>query len=291
MNQAWKRVALAGLIVLLARTPALAEVSTDGSGPFVDTLILGTITEDSDPVGIWLQYRPVSSNQVLNADGDARGDGRPDIVWKQDSSPVAVWAYNVGGDFDIAFSEWDGAQWTATAFLTSSTDDERDPRLFVEPDGTTHVVWWTAGSSDEVYLATRQAGEPNWDMPVLVTAGSESGRRPSVATFDGELVVVYERDSLSPEMAQDIVVATRQLGGAFAFATIGTTARTEPLDVLVHSEPGHLWADWKHEAGEFGYAERQSGGGWDGLGPEPWVDPSWVGVEETRKAIRNQVLE
>ncbi len=291
MNHRWKRTTLMGLIVLLARTPALAEVSTDGSGPFVNTLILGVITDDSDPVGIWLQYRPVPPNQVLNADGHARGDGRPDIVWRENSWPVVVWAYNAGGDFDVAFSEWDGAQWTATAFLTSGTDDERDPGLFVEPDGTTHVVWWTAGPSEEAWLATRQAGSPTWDPPVLVTAGPENGRRPSVTIFGGELVVAYERDSLSSGMAQDITVATPQPGGAFTFETIGATARTEPLDVRVHAESGHLWVDWKHEAGEFGCAERQSGGGWAGLGPEPWVDPSWVGVEETRKAIRGGILE
>ena len=43
-----------------------------------------------------------------------------------------------------------------------------------------------------------------------MTAGSETGRRPSVTIFDGKLSVDYEWDSTSPGMAQDIVVATLQ---------------------------------------------------------------------------------
>jgi hypothetical protein len=219
------------------------------------------------------------------------GDGRPDIVWKENGWPAVTWNYNAGSDFDIAFSEWDGTQWTATAFLTASTGDERDPRLFVEPDGTTRVVWWTAGASEEVYLSTRQAGSSTWDLPVVVTTGGENGRRPAVSVFEGMVFVAYERDSISPGMAQDIVVAALQAGGGFVFEVIGATARTERFDVMLHAEQGHLWADWKHEAGEFGCAEHQSSAGWTANTPEPWTDPSWIGVEQTRKAIRSRILE
>lgn len=268
-----------------------AEVSVDPSGTSVNTLILASVVDDPNPIGVWLQYRPVAPSQVLNADGHARGDGRPDIVWKDNAWPVVTWAYNAGGDFDIAVSEWDGTQWTATTLLTSSTVDERDPRVFVEPDGTIHVLWWTAGASDEIYVATRQSGSSTWNQPVLVTTGTETGRRPTVAVFDGILLVAYERSSMSPGMAQDIVVATLQPGGGFTFEVIGATARTEALDVMLHAEQDHVWADWKHEVGEFGCAEHQSGTGWGGNAPEPWADPSWIGIEETRKAIRGQILK
>jgi hypothetical protein len=87
------------------------------------------------------------------------------------------------------------------------------------------------------------------------------------------------------------VVATRQSGGGFVSVAIGATARADALDVMLHAEQGHLWADWKHEAGEFGSAEHQPGTGWTGNAPVPWLNPSWVGVEETRRAIRSQILE
>ncbi len=266
---------------------ASAEISVDPTG----TIILGTIIEGPDPVGIWIQYRPVGANQVLNPSGDARGDGRPDIVFKtvvDDGDPVGTWAYNAGTDHDIAFSEWDGTAWTAIEFLTSSTSDEVDPRVFVDIDGTVHVAWWVAGT-EKVYVATRPAGTTMWDPPVLVTGGSETGRRPSVSVFAGELKVTYERTSSVGGMAQDVVVATKQGNGSFVLELVGSTVRTDPLDIMAHVADGHLWLDWKHEASEFGCAE-YVGSSWTAIVPEPWPDPSWVGVEEVRKMIRKEVL-
>jgi hypothetical protein len=261
-----------------------AEVAVGPSG----TVVLGIITEDPNPIGVWLQYRPVPSEQVLNADGHLRGDGPPDLAWKADSRPAAVWAYNAGSDFDIAFAEWDGAAWTATEFLTTSTQDERNPRLFIESDGTMHVVWWTQG--EEVYLSTRGAGSSVWDGPVPVTTGGETGRRPAVAVSGGELFVAYECPSAAAGMLQDVRAAMRQPNGTFNFETVGSTLRTGPLDVVLHAEQGHVWADWKHEVDEFGFAERVAGDGWSDGAAQPWTDPSWVGVEGTRRVIRSLVL-
>jgi hypothetical protein len=233
----------------------------------------------------------LAPNQVLNPDGDARGDGRPDIVWRDSSWPLVAWAYDTGSHFDIAFAEWDGAQWTDTAFVTATPEDEGDPCLFVGIDGTVHVVWWTAGTSERVYLATREAGSSTWVQPVLVTAGSEPGRRPSVTVFSGEVYVAYERDWSSPGMAQDVLVATLQAGRGFVTKVIAETTRAAALDIVLHAEQGHLWADWKHEVGEFGCAEHQPGSGWTGNAPQPWFDPSWIGVEEARRAVRSQIVE
>ncbi len=127
-----------------------AEVAVDYCDQFARVIIMGSVVDEIDPIGqvVWQPIRPISATRVLNAAGYARGDGRPDIKVKSISEnldPVGVWAYNAGVDHDIAFSEWNGTSWTPTTFLTSSTDDELDPRLAVEGDGTVHVVWWTAG--------------------------------------------------------------------------------------------------------------------------------------------------
>lgn len=277
---------------LLCTQLARAEVSVDPIGFSVSTIVMGTIVDDADPISVWSQYRLLPAGQVLNADGHARDDGRPDITVKSimgDSSPVGVWAYNAGTDHDIAFSEWDGNAWTTTAFLTSSTVDERDPRVAIEADGTVHVVWWTVGATEKIYLATRPAASTAWGPAVLVTTGNEEGRRPSVAVDAGGLRVAYERDSTEPGMLQDVVVATQQGGGGFVLELVGSTVRTDRLDAMIHTEQSHLWVDWKHEATEFGCAE-WLGSSWSPIAPEPWTDPSWVGVEGVRKTIRNQVL-
>lgn len=226
--------------IALCVCTALAAHAEVAFTPTRGTIILGTITEDPNPIGVWLQYRSLPSNQVLNADGHARGDGRPDVVWRDDGRPIVTWSYNAGGDYDVVLSEWDGTKWEAPNFLTSSTNDELDPRVFFASDGTVHVVWWTLEPSEEIYISTRQPGSSTWEPPALVTAGAETRRRPSVAVFDGTLAVAFERDSTTPGIAQDIVVATRQPGGEFVIEVIGGTVRTERLDVMLHAELDHV---------------------------------------------------
>lgn len=273
-------------LVVVTGTAVLAEVSTDPVGG--GFLILG-ITEDSDPIGVaaWQPFREIPAERILNPDGYLRGDGTPDIARKpMNGWPIAVWAYNAGGDHDIAFAEWTGMAWSATEFLTAGTDDDLDPRVFVESDGTVRVVWWTDGTVDRVFLATRHPGSSLWDMPVEVVAG---GRRPSVAVLEGVLRVAYERDSTVPGMTQDVVVVLQEFSGTFTEELVASTDRTDRLDPALHAMQGQLWLDWKQGPGIFGCAEF-SQSGWGVVEEPPWLSPSWVGVEETRKAIQRQVL-
>lgn len=225
------KLALSLPLALLCADAALAEVSTDVFGAEVSTLIVAGAVEDPDPIGslVWQPVRAIPAERMLNPSGYARGDGRPDIAMAD--GPVVVWAYSAGVDHDIALSEWDGAAWTPTAFLTWGAEDELDPRVHVSPDGAVHVVWWTAGQVDRVYATERAAGSQSWQAPVLVG----TGRRPAVGTSGGELVVAFERDSTASGMAQDVAVATAQPAGGFTLAVIGSTAR--PSSVARRSSP------------------------------------------------------
>ena len=160
--------------------------------------------------------------------------------------------------------------------------------MFVELDGTVHLTWWTDGTPSAVYVMSRPAGS-GWLAPVLVTGPEESGRRPSVAVFDGALLVAYERASDAPGMIQEIVVATEQPGGDFAYEVVAATARADRLDAVLHAERGKLWVDWKQDEALIGYAEREDGA-WAVASPLAWTDPSWIGVEMTRRVVRFTVL-
>jgi hypothetical protein len=267
-----------------------AEVSVVPQGTSTSTLVLASVVDDPNPIGIWLAYRAVSAELVLNPDGHARGDGRPDIAWNTASWPLVVWAYDGGVESDIAFAEWDGARWTPTEFLAATPADERDPRIFVEADGAVLVTWWTAQPED-VWLVRRPGGSTAWDPPVLVTAGAESGRRPSVAALDGVTLVAFERDSAQPGAAREVRVAAAPPEDGFTFQTLAATLWSAPLDPLLHVEQGHVWADWMHAPGEIGCAERQATGSWTAGPPAAWVDPSWTGLEQARRAVRGQILD
>lgn len=282
----------ATVLVAFAIGPASAELSTDPIGSdAIGTLVMG-ITEDPDPfppLG-WHPYRDIPDSRALNPGGADREDGRPDIFWRVESGwPVVVWAYRAGTDFDVAYSEWDGTSWTEVDFLTSTTHDELDPRVSVEIDGTVHVVWWEPGPTDHVYLSTRSPGSTVWSAPVQVSSEETGGRRPSVVVVGGVLRVAYERECDEPEAAQEIAVARREAGGGFSIEVVAQTQRETRLDAILHLEEDLLWVDWKQGAGELGYAE-SGGSGWTSPRTEPWVDSSWVGVEDIRRVIRRRVL-
>lgn len=284
-----------GAVLLVASLAAHGEVSTDTHQGTVGTIIMGVITDDSDPISVtWQPFRPIPPERILNPSGHDRGDGRADLAYTTIGDdpdptgywPIGVWAYNTGTDHDVAFAEWTGAAWSPIEFLTAGIDDDLDPRIFVEPDGTVHVVWWTDAALDRIFLATRAAGSSAWEMPVEVASG---GRRPSVAVFDGALRVSCERQSSVPAMAQDVVVLRQEAGGSFAEEFVTSTTRTERLDAVLHATSVKLWLDWKHGAQVFGCAEYDQGA-WGSVGQAGWPDPSWVGVEGTRKAIQAQVV-
>jgi len=282
-----------GAAFLFMPLAALAEVSTDPLGTTVSTLTIAAIGDDPNPLGIWLQYRvSLAHGQILNGSGHLRDDNRPDIAYPSlvddpdpIGRPVAVWAYNAGADHDIAFSEWNSGTWGPTEFLTADAGDDLDPRIFAAPDGTLHAVWWTDGAVDRVYWSTRPPGFA-WEAPVEVVS---SGRRPAVAAFAGTLHIAYERDSLAAGMAQDVVALRREAGGSFTEEFVASTTRVTPLDPVQHATAVKLWLDWKHTGQVFGCAERGPAA-WGGVAFVSWPDPSWLGVEETRKVVRRLVL-
>ncbi len=265
-----------------------AEVSVDsGGGARVNTIVLAGIVDGSDPIGsIWQPFRLAAGARILNPSGYVRGDGPPDLAALPDERPVALWAYNAGSDHDIALSEWTGTQWSPNEYLTMGPEDELDPRIFVEPDGTLHAVWWTEGSPGRVFLLTKPAATSLWEGPIEVVSGA---RRPSVAVLDGVLHVSYERDSTVPGMAQDVVVLRRDSAGGFSTEFVESSTRANRLDAVLHVSPERLWLDWKQDSQEFGFSEYGQPG-WSAVGALAWPEPSWLCVEETRKIIRNQVF-
>ncbi len=288
-----ERVRKSGLILCLVASWALAraEVSVDlVAGGRVHAIVLAEIVDGPDPIGqLWLAYRPEVQGRILNAAGYARGDGRPDVASRPDGSPVAIWSYNAGSDHDIALSEWTGESWTPIEFITNGPADELDPRIFVAPDGTLIAVWWVDEVVDRVLLTTKPPGAALWSAPVQVTLPNESGRRPSVVVSSGILRVAYEREMAPQSTPLEAVIVRQEPADGFTQEFVAPSSRTDRLDPLLHAENSSLWLDWMQESSDFGSTESDPLG-WGVLQTAPWTSPSWVGVEETRRRIRGQVL-
>lgn len=270
--------------------PGRAEVSANRIDAYSVSTLLGVIGEGPDPIDptCWKVIRDGLTGEILNAEGWVRGDGRPDFSWFENGYPFVAWSRLEGPDLDIVYSEWDGAAWTPQQPVATSPGDDLDPRVFVEPGGAVHVAWWKAGTPDAVFYSSRAFAEGAWAPPVRVTTELEAGRRPSVAVLDGVVRVAYERDSLAAGAAQDVVISRLLPTGEFQPEVVARTDRTERLDVILHSEAGSLWLDWKHGADTFGYVEA-NGTSWNHPAQEPWPSTTWVGTEDVRRTIRRLV--
>jgi hypothetical protein len=274
--------------LLIAWTINPAEVRGGRVGDVVYVLVLQVI-EGGDPVQ-GISWEPVSGTETgkgkpLNPSGDARGDGRPDVAIDPSTGwPLVTWSYWAGTDYDIAWAEWVGEDWSEIGFITSTIEDQLEPRSHIDVDGTIRTVWWEDLQSGKLYLAIREPGETVWGVPELI---QHSGRRPSIVPDSGSLLVAFEEDG--PQGTQKVSVVTLLGESVAADETLSTTDREDPLDVAIHESGGTFWAEWKHSDDYFAYSVRGTEG-WGDPVLVPWTDHTWTGEEELRLIIRSEVL-
>ncbi len=287
--------ALAFFLIIGGSGTAQAEVSVDlvTNGRPQTLMMRDDITDGIDPIPqLWQAYRAVSNQRILNPTGTIRPDDEPDVAYHPTTgNPVVVWAYNNGTERDIALAYWTGTSWSAVDFLTASADDEVDPRVFVERNGTIHVVWWVDSNDPQVMLMTRHHDADFWETPIQVSPVGQTGRRPSVAVFNDDVWILMERDQSVGETAPqpELALFRRDATGAefvehSSYSPLGD--QTSPrLDVL----NGHMWASWRQSTTHFAYASF-SDPGWSAVEQLGWTDDSWLGLENARKTIARLVI-
>jgi len=294
----WRPIAgLLGVLLTIAGVgTARAEISaTPRGGGRVDTMIMGDtgITDGVDPIPqIWHRYRNVSDDRVLNPDGETREDGWPDVAYLRGSGwPVVVWAYNHGVSHDIVMSRWEGSGWSPIEFLTTTIEDELDPRVFVRTDGTIDVVWWVAGNDPRVELTTRTTDAEPWAPVRRISEVGEPGRRPSVAFRNETLWVAYERDATTtPFNSSEIAVRRANAQGSFVLEFVAESTYDGPLSPVLHVRACRFWLDWRYSETEFAFAEIPDVSG-DPVSLETTSDTSWIGLESVRRLIAGIVRQ
>ncbi len=248
-------------LVLIASLVAICAVASN-------RLVVGgdcSITEGPDTVGSGRATAPGSLGCRADQDGNADSDVAYD---PQNGWPLVVCSRSAGSDRDIAFDEWRNDGWLSEPlFLTSSTLDELDPRVHVDAAGEVYVVWWENAEPQSVLMIRRPAGSQQWERPQLVT---RSGRRPSVATWNGTVGVAFERDASAG--GRELVVATRGVPG-FSFDVVAATLQSEPIDARLHADGGRVWLEWLSPDGNR-VASELRGGKWTSPRPAAWIATS-----------------
>jgi len=274
---------LIGILIVLGLSAALWASDGDSYGDLdIFDLILGII-ENPDPIPQchWIPLTAEPDSPDTRQTG-YRDDGRPMFGFdRHTQKALLTWAYDAGGDHDIALSEWHKKDWRRRIkFVTSSTADEVDPRIHVDANNDLYLTWWENDPGSRV-MAVKRSGN-SWGMPVQVG----TGRRPSVAVWEGGLVVAYERDRARGR-GQEIVFAHHSLDtiGSFIPPTVvAATTRTGPLDPIIHVRDGLMWIDWKNGDESIAVSVYQ-GDAWHIRTTMAWTDPSWVGELTVRHSI------
>ncbi len=287
------------LILVLLFSPSIqlhAEVSANRLGDrSVSTLMMDLvagITDGADPIPQlrWIPYRKVHPRWILNPSGAIRRDGRPDLSFHQTGIPFATWAWNNGGDHDIAFAHWTGDRWSDTQFLTHDAADQVDPRIHVTQNGVAWITWAVAGDESKIMVSAKHVGDTSWSPPLRLTAPNEMVSRPTIVAQPGAAWVAYERfrgddGDVTPRVAVRRVTPDESLATNLLFPT----TLTSNVDPILHFEEGTVWMEWKFGPDRFAWVVLE-GEGQGALHLHPWTDTSWVGVEAVRLEIRRRVL-
>ena len=183
------------LTALAATLPVRAEVSaeTDATGTYIRTVVFANASLKHSK--IWSVNRLRTGFTPLNPSGDDTGDLWPFIAENPINGrlPWVVWSHFDGSDFELVWSRWTDAGWSAISPVASPGDpeDALAPMVSFDPTGRPHLVWLSAGDGPKsvflsIFLTTR------WMIPFRVSDPGEDATDPVVAVLsDGTIEVGY----------------------------------------------------------------------------------------------------
>jgi len=279
--------ALLTLLVLLF-VPTLADPPANiDDYPFY--VLIVHIIEDPDPIP---QITGPSIPDVQYVPFDEDGSGRHNPLASMQFSademwPLAVTSNNDAADSDIGFYEWNGLSWEQATFQANGPFDELAPRGYAESSGVLHVVYWVDGPVPVVRYISGTSQACHWGQAESVTRQGQSGGRPTVAAWQGQVFVGYERPTTGA--GQEIVVANRLTRGVFDELVLAHSNSADSAGVVIHVEDGQMWVDWTQSEDQLGYSIYLDGM-WGTPQAVPLPDDSGESVEGARSIIRELVL-
>jgi hypothetical protein len=258
--------------------------------------ILGIITDEGNPIEplFWSEVRaPSPSYRVLNPEGDAAGDGRPDLVLHPTTrQPIVAWARHAPTGFDVVVSRYADGAWTVPDVVVDVSEDALDPRLAIDPaTGEVNLVYWIDGAVPRVEWRVAPADLSIWSEPEVVSGPQEQAARPQ-ATFDqGTLRVAYEVDLAAQGGAPRQVVLARRDAGSFVPEIVATTQHDGPVRPEVHAHGGRLWIDWIDSGEAVAWTRWDPlASSWEVIRTEPYVDLEDLEYH-VRGAVRAKALQ
>jgi hypothetical protein len=171
--------------------------------------------------------------------------------------------------------------------LSSSTLEDRDPRLAVSPAGDVWVTWWRDAAADQVLVRKRSVATGTWTTEWTVSDSSEASRRPQIAHHASQAWVAF----VVPCGGSAAIAVTGGDGpDPWPSRTIvGTTTYAGDLDPTISAESSHLWITWVDSGSTVAWTQYDDATeAWSTVQSESYASDS---VPAARERIRTEVFE
>lgn len=142
---------------------------------------------------------------------------------------------------------------------TISGADSAHPRIAIDGQGTSWVVWWDSAAG-EVRIKSRDPQTGLWSTDELISDPAETSERPEIVIDGSTAWVGYEI-----RFARSFSIATVGIidgpEPVSARTVVATTDFTGDLDTLIHTEDGKVWTTWVDSQSEVGWSQYDAASG------------------------------
>lgn len=187
-----------------------------------------------------------------------------------------------GGHYRVRYAvEPSGGGTIGPVSLTDPTSDDLGPRIQVDADGNTWVVWWRDAATPEVRFLTRDRVTGSWSSEQRISDTGEHARHPEIALDGSTIWVAYEVQSGATFTIK--VSATDDGAEPFPTATVLATTSLADPHPLVQTLYGHLWVSWVDSSTQLAWSEYDHDA--KAWGEQQSVSYSGSSVELARKTL------
>ncbi len=113
-----------------------------------------------EATGTWWTPTGQQAAPLARFEGD---DIDPAVAFDANGKALAVWSHNQTQQFDIYYSIWNGASWSAPSVVDSLVGDDTDPVLAFDSNGYAVVMWVHDGLS--IYYESQRSGHLDAALP------------------------------------------------------------------------------------------------------------------------------
>jgi hypothetical protein len=207
----------------------------------------------------------------------------------------------VDGSIESVDSTWKDSAWSIrysldegqgqpieVEMITDSAETDLGPRIAINSEGDSGIVWYRDGEVDEVYFTARDLATREWSTLQRVSESDESSRNPEIVCNGAAYWLGFEVDAAGGQIS---IVVGSILDSSEPMPTrtlVHTTGYGGDRDLLMHSLSGHVWVTWIDSGQVVGWSAYDSA-------TEAWSDPEFVSYAQTsvavaRTQIRNALL-